>query len=324
MGSYTVNKQLTEPFMQKQYLLILSLWLGGLFSLSAQTTVSLSPAKDNTLYESNDGTLSNGSGRYLFVGNTNNGAARRALLQFDLGEIPAEATITEVELVMTMNKSAAGAMDLSLHLLTKDWGEGSSEAGGQQGGGGAPTTDDATWIHNFFDTSTWDNAGGDFVAEPSATQSVSGSGPYGWTSDELLADVQGWYADPGSNFGWIMIGNEAQNQTAKRFYSREEGTEADRPILNVTYEVATALPANPLASQVRVQPLPDQQMVRVQNLDAANTLQVDLLNLSGQIVARASLQGRAQATLPLAQLPRGVYVLRVRGQAGQWLRKIWH
>jgi hypothetical protein len=44
---------------------------------------------------------------------------------------------------------------------------------------------------------------------------------YRWSSPELLADVHGWLADPGSNHGWVMIGREDQERNAFRFSSRE-------------------------------------------------------------------------------------------------------
>ena len=55
-------------------------------------SVSLSPSKDNTLYEyvSADGDRSNGAGSYFFVGRTNGGEPRRAVIACDIaGSVPA-------------------------------------------------------------------------------------------------------------------------------------------------------------------------------------------------------------------------------------------
>jgi hypothetical protein len=38
----------------------------------------------------------------------------------------------------------------------------------------------------------------------------------------MATDVQGWIADPASNFGWILIGDEGQDGTAKMFASGED------------------------------------------------------------------------------------------------------
>src|SRR5712691_6169329 len=52
-------------------------------------TVVLAPSKDNTLYQTSNGSLSNGAGIHLFAGMTNRRERRRALLAFDVAsQIP--------------------------------------------------------------------------------------------------------------------------------------------------------------------------------------------------------------------------------------------
>jgi hypothetical protein len=117
-----------------------------------------------------------------------------------------------------------------------DWGEGASNATGGGGGSGAPAAaGDATWLHTFFNTATWTTAGGDFLGASSATTAVGGVANYTWTSPQLAADVQSWLAAPATNFGWLLLGNEAVNQTVKRFDTRENATAAFRPVLSVDY-----------------------------------------------------------------------------------------
>jgi hypothetical protein len=48
----------------------------------------------------------------------------------------------------------------------------------------------------------------------------------------MLLDVQSWYANPATNFGWILIGNEAAGNTAKRLSSGESSV---APVLEVSY-----------------------------------------------------------------------------------------
>ncbi len=221
-----------------------------LFCLShfawAQTVV-LNPSQDNTLYEDPTGALSNGSGTAIFAGNTNNGEKRRALLQFDLSSIPANATITSATLTLSMNQSIAGATTMNLHKVSASWGEGSSIASGQQGGGANSQPGDATWLHRSFSTTLWTTPGGDFSATSSANTSVGGNGNYNWTSAQLAADVQGWLSTPATNFGWILLGNEGLTPSAKRFVSRE-GASASRPKLTISYTVPCQAPAIPALS----------------------------------------------------------------------------
>jgi hypothetical protein len=48
----------------------------------------------------------------------------------------------------------------------------------------------------------------------------------------MVADVQSWVDNPSSNFGWLLLGNEASAPTAKSFDSRESG---NGPVLVVTF-----------------------------------------------------------------------------------------
>ena len=199
--------------------------------------VEVPASLDNTLFETAAGDLSNGAGQYLFAGNTaplRAGATRRGLLSFDVASIlPGGVTINSVALTLYMSRSISGAQDISLHRLTQEWGEGSSDASGQEGGGATATPGDATWLHTFNPGSTWTNEGGDFSAIPSATTPVAGTGSYLWTGAGLVGDVQDMLDDPDNNFGWILVGNESALTTAKRFNSRENGL--NPPVLTIEY-----------------------------------------------------------------------------------------
>jgi len=200
-------------------------------------TVTLTPVKDNTLYESPIGNISNGSGEHVFVGENGGALIRRALLAFDLaGSIPAGSTIDAVTLRMNMSRTIAGPQTIEVFRVSADWGEGASDAFGEEGGGTAAAANDATWIHRFFNTSLWTTPGGDFAASASASASVDGLGSYSWgAAGGLVADVQHWLDNPASNFGWILIGNESAAASAKRFDSRESAVVANRPTLVIDF-----------------------------------------------------------------------------------------
>ena len=202
-----------------------------------ESVVDLGPSKDNTLYESTGGFLSNGAGAHLFAGKTSGGDIRRAVLAFDVaGQIPAGAIIKSVILELRMSRSTSGAGTIELHRLLADWGEGTSDVSGNEGRGTPSTEGDATWVHRSFSTESWQTPGGDFSPTVSAGTPVSGIASYTWGSTaQMVDDVQSWLDDPSSNFGWILIGNEASIHTTKRFDSRENATAASRPVLTVTF-----------------------------------------------------------------------------------------
>jgi hypothetical protein len=203
----------------------------------AASTITIGPSKDNTLYEQPDGSLSNGVGQHIFAGNNNGDLARRGVIAFDIsGNVPAGVVISSVTLTLNMSRTNSPGQDFQLHRLLTDWGEGASDASANEGGGTAAATGDATWIHTRFDAAEWQTPGGDFSAAASASKPVSGVGQYVWEStDQMVADVQAWVDDPSTNFGWLIMGNERETQTAKRFDSKDNFEKANRPSLTIEF-----------------------------------------------------------------------------------------
>jgi hypothetical protein len=204
-------------------------------SILFSQTVVLSPDIDNAMFS--ESTNSSGAGQ-IYSGRTNSGNDRRALMSFDVaGSIPAGATITSVSLDLNIDQApsfaAIGIFDL--HPVTTEWGEGTSIGSGGGGGGGSGGTavaPDATWLDAMLGTSAWTSAGGDFGASSAQTSTSIGTGTFTWTSAQMVTDVQGWLDTPGSNFGWILIGDETSVKSARRFGSKEQGT---APQLTINY-----------------------------------------------------------------------------------------
>ena len=226
--------------------------LAGFGSASANI-INIMPSKDNTLYEYDpaEGDHSNGAGFRFFAGENAMGELRRGVLAFDIaGTIPAGSTITAVSLSMNMSMTPTGAVTVELHKLLADWGEGTSHAPMGEGDGAPATPNDATWRHRFFDSVFWTTQGGDFSPTVSASQSVAGIGQYTWSSTQMVADVQSWLDNPGSNFGWLVLGDETGGATAKRFDTRES---ASPPVLTIQY---TGAPRARPTPRPRPTPLP--------------------------------------------------------------------
>lgn len=209
----------------------------GCAGLGRGAVINLAAAKDNTLIEDAAGSLSNGKGSYFYSGRTAQGAIRRGLLAFDFSAIPAGSTINSVQLNLHVSRAASGSEVYGLHVVASNWGEGTSNSDGSVGGGGgAPAAaGDATWTNAFSGGAAWLSLGGDFNPVASVTRSVVGTGSYAFTGAALAADVQQWLNNPASNFGWALLGNEADASSAKRFDSRENPTAAFRPSLVVDY-----------------------------------------------------------------------------------------
>lgn len=294
----------------------------------SQESVTLEPEKDNTLYEHPEGNLSNGAGEHLFAGTTRENAIRRALVKFDLSSIPADVTIETVSLTLNMSRTITGAQTVRVHRLRFDWGEAGSDAAGEEGGGAAAAGSDATWIHMFYDTHTWPTPGGDFEADASATLSVADVGSYTWESEGLVADVQQWVDDDTTNFGWILVGNESANTSAKRFDSRENATPANRPSLTVTYTSSTATEEFLLPETVRLgenfpEPAFGSTTIPLE-LDSPRHVVIELFDLLGRrhrVLADDALPaGHHQIEVSTEGLAAGVYVYC--GQNGSDCRRL--
>jgi hypothetical protein len=218
--------------------------------------VTILPVRDNTLYETAQGEVSNGAGSHMFAGLTGPNAGRvlrRGVLSFDVAAVvPAGATIDSVSLGLHLSNSSTGggASSVALHRLLADWGEGVSNAGEPGGSGAAAASGDATWQHRFFDTDSWSSAGGDFLAAASASTVVGEfaapddpSNSYEWAGAGLVEDVQSMLDDPAGNFGWILVGDEATSNSSKRFHTKEHGTPEQRPRLFIRYRLPIPAPS---------------------------------------------------------------------------------
>ena len=85
--------------------LIILLCFNGLVCAEKITLIA---NQDNTLYETTDGNISNGSGSYLFVGATGANGIRRSLIRFNLSHLSDGIVINSAILNMYMDKSKDG------------------------------------------------------------------------------------------------------------------------------------------------------------------------------------------------------------------------
>jgi len=200
-------------------------------------TVSLHPAADTSIYSAFP-TFNFGGGTTITAGGRPQGGESRALMLFDIHDnLPAGAIIQSVSLRMAvLGTPSSGAVNsvFDLNELTASWAEGSgSDRGGSPAGPNA-----ATWNNRFGASgSPWATPGGDFSSSISAFISVIGDGSYTFASTPgMVADVQGWLNNPGSDFGWMLRSeSELISRTIRRFGSHEDP--ANSPVLIIQYAV---------------------------------------------------------------------------------------
>lgn len=221
-------------------------------------TITLGATHDTTIFQNNPNNGS-GAGNGLFAGTNSTSSPRRALISFDVSAIPANAVAQSVELTLYLGQVAGsgggvpgGGTDestIELHRITAPWGEGTSQQHSPpsdtlaaQGQGAEATVGDATWNERFFGSASplpWLTPGGDFVAAPSSSVTVGRSidVPYSWPSTPaLIGDVQRWFDDPATNYGWMLVNNdEIAATTFRAFYSRDVATADFFPMLTINF-----------------------------------------------------------------------------------------
>ncbi|MEQ1851025.1 MAG: PQQ-dependent sugar dehydrogenase [Chthoniobacteraceae bacterium] len=225
---------------------------GGIYKIVKATYTSALPAaKDNTIFSeevpATNTYLSDALG-YLYSGRTggvsNSVDFRRALIAFNVAAgIPAGAVIQSAQLQLRVMKigPTAGGTAMSIKRLTQDWGEGTSVNAVDKGTGAPATIGDATWNRRFFNTHSW-TGGGTYSGTTSASATVPVSVPLGgvmmtWGSTAaMVSDVQAWLNTPATSYGWILLGDEANDTTACQFASIQKGPTP--PALIVTYNAA--------------------------------------------------------------------------------------
>lgn len=139
------------------------------------TELVIQPSAKDNYFRENSPTINYGSATDLMLWNLN-GYTRRTILEFDLSEIPIDATIISASLRLYYRTYAdtnpSGKTVWAYKLTRTDWEELQS-----------------TW--NTYKTgSSWTTPGGDYVTSAPAGASTTFPAGYGWMSWNVLAIVQ--------------------------------------------------------------------------------------------------------------------------------------
>ena len=229
----------------------------------------------------------------LNVGRDGAGGVRRGLLRFDLGSIPAGATVTSAVLRLTVVRVPFGGpvnSNFKLYRLQAEWA-----GGAQAGNSGSPAVEgEVTWNSRLHLAGIWTvpGAGSDTENAPSASRFVT-TAPgvtYDWSGAGLVRDVQDWLIEPDSNFGWLLRSDdEVSPRTARAFAALENGHSFATleigfiPRVNMPPTVAITSPTNGailLTGAVAIAAAsadPDGTVASVRFLNGTNLLGTDTL-----------------------------------------------
>lgn len=214
----------------------------GLGHAEAEVVTFLTPAADTTM-RSTDPDLNYGASSTLFVGvSFSTPKTNRSLFQFNLASVPTNATVTSATLQIVVVGTGQPATNFDLCRMLKSWGEGVQD-------GLTNAVNESSWNARFAPSSLWGAGGGqaglDFIAVPSCTAPLAGPvSTNAFSSAGMIADLQLWLSQPGTNFGWILLASGEPAGTGKQIGSRESGA-TNSPVLELHYTVpAAATPPN--------------------------------------------------------------------------------
>jgi YD repeat-containing protein len=183
-------------------------------------------------------------GRDLILNIGNDTYRERSLLNFDLRDIPAGASVASATLSAHLESSPTGSLTVGVHRATAGWTEGTSDWGDCTGDG-------ASWAHRSGGV-RWTTAGGDYVATAAATKSHTASDVPGWDSFDVSSIVSSWVGGGSPNHGFLLRATDetvTQNKSAwLSYYSDDYGQPSLRPKLAVTYSDPSAGVVAPTAA----------------------------------------------------------------------------
>ena len=296
--------------MKQIYSVITILMFAGL-SLMAQTTeLEITSSLDNTIFQ--DLALSNGVGEYIFTGKSNAGVVRRALVQFDLADVPAGVTVDSAFLILTPVKVKPDSAIVAVHRVLTEWGEGSSRAEEGDGKGAPATAGDATWTHAKHPANPWVKSGGDYVIESSAVDTVRAGTEVAFRSDKLTLDVNFWLQNPSNNYGWILIGNEVNNATSAKFGSRDNNDTNVWPALKLYYQGTTSIDEKFSGSEMHVSQVANSDALLVMNPYEPGRASIEIYSITGAMLwSKKQELVKGNNHIPAGSFDTGIYLYRI-------------
>jgi len=225
--------------------LLISGLLGAVAVLPAcGDTLTVSASTDTWILGENPDANFNSDGHGLGAGLNSHGSPMRAMIKFNLSQIPANATVTFVSMTINeIKENSSASSEYELHRILQNW-----------------VSTEATW-NNRTAALGW-NAGGlesgtDYTSTASGaiTADLNALGPHTFNStDNLVADVQAWINDPTSNNGWFFKDANESGQNGRRWgstFTAQFGA-GDAASLSVTYTASAPPPQQPTLTNAAV------------------------------------------------------------------------
>lgn len=216
----------------------------GLVALLLGSKVGYADVEQKTYVPDQDTTLSQeqptntfGQSPELRLEHAENGDSEEhtlVFLKFDLSEIPTTAKLDSVTLTLTAQQAAVDqSFELQLGKLDQPWQE------------------EDTWEKwGPFDGFVARLAQPRLAVRTIPTDATAGTEIRFNSTVELREVVQEWIETPQRNFGLVVFARDVTNNYRLDFFSREGGQEAEKPSLNIGYQLDDTTPVQIESVQV--------------------------------------------------------------------------
>jgi RHS repeat-associated protein len=195
-------------------------WLaaaGRVWPVTIDPSTVLNPSQDCAISEATP-TTSYCTSPTMTVGSGSNlSYTRRALVQFNLSSISADAQVVDADLALYLSgETTTHTSPLEVRQLSHSW------------------TNSATW-NSYDGTHPWDDPGGDFTSTQFGTNPTVGGTVNTWVHFDPTALVQNWVDDPTDTANDGLVVKEPTEHTINNEFqfSSSEGT--NPPTLTVTW-----------------------------------------------------------------------------------------
>ena len=296
--------------MKQFYLVLILTFLFTLHISSQSTEHDITSSLDNTIFK--DLLLSNAKGEYIFTGTTNVGVVRRALVQFDLDDVPTGVQVDSAFLILKTVKVKPASTVISAYRVLTQWGEGDSNAQEGDGKGAPATAGDATWTHAIYPTNPWIKQGGDYELEASASDTVSLGTDAVFRSAKLTLDVNYWLQNPTENFGWIVVGDELNTATSVKFGSRDNNDHLVWPLLKLYYQGTTSIHEKLPGSEMLVSQVTNSDLLLVKNPYQPGRASIEIFSITGaRLWSSREVLVSGENRISVGNLGTGIYLYRI-------------
>lgn len=225
---------------------------------------------------------------------------RRSLIDFDLSQIPANATITDAKLSLYAfpqspdggHSTLSGSNECRIQQITSTWNE-----------------DDVTW-----------NTAPSVTSVNEVVLAASLVDDQDYLDIDVTAMIQEQYANPTANFGFMISMITQENYRAMIFGSSDNLDSTLHPKLVITYDPVNSISENDLDADILVYPNPSSNGQF--SIKMEGEYRFKMRNLEGRTVYEQCTSVNGAHDVQVSNLAQGTYFIELNTGENTYVRKL--